>query len=180
MGGSSALGASSSLPPIPAKVALPNRHPPFRLGGRNWPSCPTSAVRNPRRDPLSWVVCCPTAIRRRTCRSGRLFALVAPEHDVRRAVCGSGFHHAVAEGREIQALEHRLPPSEPDRRKREVQFIDQAGLQILANCREATSDLDVTCSRGVACALESGVDPVRDEVERGAALHYDRLAGMVR
>jgi hypothetical protein len=32
--------ASSSLPPIPAKVALPNRQPPFRLGGRNWSSCP--------------------------------------------------------------------------------------------------------------------------------------------
>jgi hypothetical protein len=61
-----------------------------------------------------------------------------------------------------------------------VQFIDQAGLQILANCRDATSNLDVACSRGVACALERGVDPVRDEVERGAALHYDRLAGMVR
>ena len=83
---------------------------------------------------------------------------------MRREVRGSGFHHAVAEGREIQALEHRLALSEQDRRKREVQFIDQAGLQILANCRDATSNLDVTCSRGVACALESGVDPVRDRV----------------
>src|SRR4051794_443397 len=124
--------------------------------------------------------CCATAIRRRTRRSGCLFALLAPEHEVRREVCGSGFHHAVAEGREIQALEHRLAPSEQDGRKREVQFIDQAGLQILANCRNATANLDVASSRGVACALERGVDTVRDEVERGAALHYDRLAGMVR
>ena len=61
-----------------------------------------------------------------------------------------------------------------------MQFIDQAGLQVLANGRDATSDLDVTCSCGVACALERGMNPVRDEVERGAALHYDRLAGMVR
>src|SRR3954447_24967235 len=120
------------------------------------------------------------AERKRVFRGGRLFVLLAPEHDVRCEVCGSGFHHAVAESREIQALEHRLAPSEQDRRKRKVQFIDQAGLQILANGRDATSDLDVTCSRGVACALEPGVDPVRDEVERGAALHYDRLAGMVR
>ena len=73
-----------------------------------------------------WVDCCPTAIRQRTRRSGRLFALLAPEHDVRREVCGSGFHHAVAEGREIQALEHRLAPSEQYRRKREVQFIERA------------------------------------------------------
>src|SRR5471030_2054751 len=112
-------------------------------------------------------------------RSGRLFALLAPEHDVRREVCGSGFHHAVAEGREIQALEHRLAPSEQDRRKREVQFINQAGLQILANCRDATSNFDVTCSRGVACAINRGMYPARDEVERRAALHYDRLPGMV-
>ena len=83
--------------------------------------------------------------------SGRLFVLLAPEQDVRREVCGSGFHHAVAEGREIQALEHRLASSEQDRRKRYVQFIDQAGPQVLANGRDATSDLDVTCSRGVAC-----------------------------
>src|SRR6202140_4985282 len=107
-------------------------------------------------------------MRRRTCRSGRLFALLAPKHDVRREVCGSGFYHAVAEGREIQALEHRLAPSEQDRRKRKMQFIDQADLQVLANGRGATSDLDVTCSRGVACALERGMNPVRDEVERGA------------
>jgi hypothetical protein len=113
-------------------------------------------------------------------QKGTLIRSCAPEHDVRREVCGSGLHQAVAEGREIQALEHRLAPSEQDRRKREVQFIDQAGLQILANCRDATSNFDVACSRGVACALERGVDPVRDEVERGAALHYDRLAGMVR
>ena len=33
---------------------------------------------------------------------------------------------------------------------------------------------------GVARTLERGVNSVRDEVERGAALHYDRLAGMVR
>jgi hypothetical protein len=44
-----------------------------------------------------------------------LFVPLAPEHDVRREVCGSGFHHAVAEDSEIQALEHRLAPSEQDR-----------------------------------------------------------------
>src|SRR3954451_1107350 len=121
----------------------------------------------------------PTAIRRPTCRK-QTFLLLAPEHDMRREVCGSGFYHAVAEGREIQALEHRLAPSEQDRRKRKMQFIDQAGLQVLSNGRDAATDLDVTCSRGGVCALERGMNPVRDEVERGAALHYDRLAGMVR
>ena len=53
---------------------------------------------------------------------------LAPEHDVRREVCGRGFYDAVAEGGEIQVLEHRLAPSEQDRRKRKVQLIDQADL----------------------------------------------------
>src|SRR6202000_939869 len=108
-----------------------------------------------------WAVCCPTGI----WQPRGLFGLLAPEQDVRCEVCGGGFYHAVAEGREIQALEHRLAPSEQDRRKCKVQFIDQAGLHILANCRDAPSNLDVACSRGVACTLERSLDPVRDEVE---------------
>ena len=54
---------------------------------------------------------------------------------MRREVCGSGFHHAVAEGREIQALEHRLASSEQDRRKRKVQFIGSIR-QVLARPRD--------------------------------------------
>jgi hypothetical protein len=34
------IGASSFLPPVPAKVALPNRQPPFRLRGRNCQNAP--------------------------------------------------------------------------------------------------------------------------------------------
>jgi len=75
-----------------------------------------------------------------------------------REVCGGGFQHAVAEGGKIQALEHRLAPSKEDRRQREVQFVDEAGLQVLADGGDAASDLDVTLSRGIAGALERGVD----------------------
>ena len=38
------IGASSPLPPIPAKVALPKRQPPFRLGGRSLSSCPKGII----------------------------------------------------------------------------------------------------------------------------------------
>jgi hypothetical protein len=61
-----------------------------------------------------------------------------------------------------------------------VQVIDQAGPQVLPNCRDATADLDVACSRDITGAFQGGVDPVRHEVERRAALHHDRLASMVR
>jgi hypothetical protein len=36
-------------------VAFPNRQPTLDFGGGNQSSCPTPAVRNARRDRLSWV-----------------------------------------------------------------------------------------------------------------------------
>jgi hypothetical protein len=50
-----AYGASSSLPPIPAKVASPNRQWSFRLGGGNWSSCPSAAIRGCTFNLPSWV-----------------------------------------------------------------------------------------------------------------------------
>src|ERR1700719_4283433 len=38
--GTAGIGASSSLPPIPAKVASPSRQRPLRLGDGNRSSCP--------------------------------------------------------------------------------------------------------------------------------------------
>ena len=61
------------------------------------------------------VVCGPAAMWRWTRRSRLLFALLAPEHDVRCEVCSGGSHHAVAKRREIQPLEHRFAPTEQDR-----------------------------------------------------------------
>ena len=168
------VGVSSGRGPMIEQAAA------VQPGQQEQSSCPFPAVRPHHKGAAQLGGLLPDSYPATHLQKRTLFALTAPEHDVRREVCGSGFHHAVAEGREIQALEHRLASSEQDRGKREVQFIDQAGLQILANCRDATSNLDVARSRGVACALERGVDPVRDEVECGAALHYDRLAGMVR
>ena len=51
--GMTAIGASRPLPCAPAKVFLLN--PQLSLGGRNRSSCPTSAIRDTRRDRLSWV-----------------------------------------------------------------------------------------------------------------------------
>src|SRR5438046_5224659 len=42
----SGIGASSSLPAIPAKVCLLNPQPALRLGGGNWYSCPLRAIRS--------------------------------------------------------------------------------------------------------------------------------------
>lgn len=44
-----------------------------------------------------------------------------------------GLDHAIAEPGEVQAFEQRLAPSEQDGRDRDVQLVDEAGLQVLAD-----------------------------------------------
>jgi hypothetical protein len=39
------IGASFSLPRLPATVSSLNAERPLGLGGANWPSCPIAAVR---------------------------------------------------------------------------------------------------------------------------------------
>src|SRR6266536_283342 len=38
------VGASSSLPPMPVKVASPSRRRPLRHGDGNWSSCPVTDI----------------------------------------------------------------------------------------------------------------------------------------
>jgi len=42
--GRSGIGASFSLPHLPAKVSSLNAERPLSLGGGNWPSCPTPVI----------------------------------------------------------------------------------------------------------------------------------------
>ena len=48
------MGVSDAVPRVVAEVLL-DRQPPFRLSGRNQPSCLIPAVRDTRRDRLNWV-----------------------------------------------------------------------------------------------------------------------------
>ncbi len=57
-----------------------------------------------------------------------------------------------------------------------MQFIDQAGLQILPDSADAAADLDVLVARGGRRLVERFLDAPGDEVEGRAALHDDRLA----
>jgi hypothetical protein len=77
-------------------------------------------------------------------------------------------------------IKHRLAPSKHNRREREVQLVDQARPQVLADRGHAAANFDVQVTSGVACALERRVKPVRHEVEGGASLHHDRIAGVMR
>src|SRR6266566_3630412 len=56
----SGIGASSSLPAIPAKVCLLNPQPALRLGGGNWYSCPFADQRRCVSNWLGWVDFCRT------------------------------------------------------------------------------------------------------------------------
>jgi hypothetical protein len=42
--------------PSPVKVALPNRQPPLRLGGRNWSSCPEADLYVDAKDSLEAAI----------------------------------------------------------------------------------------------------------------------------
>ena len=48
-----AFGASCPSRRVPAIVSFLNPEPTLSLGGGNWSSCPTPAVRNPCRDRLN-------------------------------------------------------------------------------------------------------------------------------
>src|SRR5947209_12746038 len=70
--------------------------------------------------------------------------------------------------------------AEEDGRDDEVQLVEQAGGEVLADRRGTAADAHVLLSRGLLRLLERRLDPVRDEVERRAALHRERLARVMR
>ena len=57
------VGASCSLPRVPAKVGLPKRERMLSVVVGNASSCPIPAVRNTSRERRKWVDCRPSTIR---------------------------------------------------------------------------------------------------------------------
>src|SRR5690242_15236773 len=65
-------------------------------------------------------------------------------------------------------------------RDREVDFVDEACGEILANGCGASADSNVLALGRLLRAGERGVDAFGDEVEGGSALHRDGCTSMVR
>src|SRR5882762_4102705 len=70
--------------------------------------------------------------------------------------------------------------AEQNRRDRKVHLVDEARLQILPDRRDTAADPHVAAIRRFARTLERHVDALGDKVKRGAALHRDGGARMVR
>ena len=88
------------------------------------------------------------------------------------------FHTFVAQGKHVDTGEQIFPRAQQNRGDGQMYLVDQSGAQIFADRRAAAEPdvLTVGCSAG---ALQCAVYPVGDEMECGAAVHRDRLAGMV-
>jgi len=54
------IGVSDAARRVLVEVSLLDRQPPFRLSGRNQPSCPTAAARGSDRERRTWVVSGPS------------------------------------------------------------------------------------------------------------------------
>jgi hypothetical protein len=60
-----------------------------------------------------------------------------------------------------------------------VHLVEQPGREVLLHGAGAAGDRDILVARRRARLLERGLDPVREEVERRAAVHLQRLARIV-
>lgn len=74
----------------------------------------------------------------------------------------------VAGGDRVDAGEEVLAPAQERGRDHEVQLVDEAGREVLADGGDSPAQPDVLAPRRLRRALQRGVDTVGDEVERRA------------
>src|SRR5689334_14948448 len=99
-----------------------------------------------------------------------------PQHDVGGAFAWHVAGTLVSERAQIEPLPEWFTLAKHNGTNGEVQLVDQAGAQVLANRRDAAAEPDVAVLRRLFRALERGVDAVRDEMKDSAALHGQRPA----
>src|SRR6187200_60380 len=86
----------------------------------------------------------------------------------------------VAERRQVEARKQVLAGAEQKRRHGQVHFINQAGLQVLANGSGTAEEANVQATCCGLCTLQRRVDPLRDEVEDIPAFHLQRRPLVMR
>src|SRR6266516_1509353 len=89
----------------------------------------------------------------------------------------------IAQRRQIEPRKEMLAAAQQDRRDRDVHFVDEARLEILAHRGRPAADLDIAparTARGLPGATERFVNSAGDEMKDGPAFHRDRFARVVR
>jgi hypothetical protein len=69
----------------------------------------------------------------------------------------------------VEVIEEPLTAAQQDRHDRQVQVVDQAGVEVLLDGGGTAADPDVGSSGRLRGSSERRLDAVLDEVERGAA-----------
>src|SRR5881628_1779517 len=102
------------------------------------------------------------------------------EYDVRRGLRRHMLGARIAQRRQVDPRKERLTTAEQDRRDRDVHFVDEARLEILAHRGRPAADLDIEPACGLPGATERFLNSAGDEMKDGPAFHRDRFARVVR
>src|SRR5215470_17465522 len=99
--------------------------------------------------------------------SRRVESRALAQEDVGGALACGGLRALVAEGARVDSVQEMLSRAKQDRRDREVELIDQAGLQVLPDRRDAAAETDVAAARRGSRLLQRGANALGDEPELG-------------
>jgi hypothetical protein len=128
-----------------------------------------SEIRGPLRDHAAIVV---RSSAQSWLHSARV--LWAPcEYEMQGVGSGSVFSALVTEGQRVDACEKMFTRAKDDRADGNVHLVDEPGLEVLANRRDAAAKANILTLGRVFRALQCGMDSLRDKVEGGAAVHDD-------
>src|ERR1700722_10625642 len=102
--------------------------------------------------------------------------LGALDRDVRRAWSRDMLRGLVTQRHEVEAGKKILSPAHQHRRNREMHLVDQPLGQVLPDGRHAAANPNVLSASGLAGALQSRLNALRDKMECRAAGHDKRAA----
>src|SRR5581483_633670 len=101
--------------------------------------------------------------------------------DDMRSLTGGGMLYAlIPERDQVDPRQEMFARAEKHRRNGKMHLVDQTFLQILPDGLHASTDPDIFIVGCRFCLLERGMDPVGNEMERGAAFHLYGRASVVR
>src|SRR5690349_15982085 len=102
------------------------------------------------------------------------------QEDMHRTLARDVLRAFVAQRAGVDAGQQVLARAQQHGSHGEVQLVDEALAQVLADGRDAAPDPDIAPGRGLLRLVQRRADAVRHEAELGPALHAKRRARMVR
>jgi len=90
------------------------------------------------------------------------------------------FGASIIQSPQVDARKEILTRTKYHRRKSQMHFIDQPGLEILTNSRHTATEAHILATGHVASALQSHMNAFGYEMESRAASHDDRRPCVVR